>query len=217
MQSLKSETEQLFKTINKYEQETKEANTKADQCDCDIRDLGKKITSYESDFDETNDKLTKTLLSLEEIELNYKTAEEEVSALSRRLMLMEDEAKKTDTNLADNVTKLALASKEADGILKKVKYFESKTMRNEVELEELHKMLRETNKMASDNEKKLDELTRKLGVQEDELKRAIERAELAETRLKDVEHELETVGENMKQLEISAEKATEREDKLKDT
>merc|ERR1711974_519101 len=41
-------------------------------------------------------------------------------------------------------------------------------------------------------------------------------AELAEKNLKDVENELEAVGENMKQLEISAEKATEREEKLKD-
>merc|ERR1711860_116828 len=121
-----------------------------------------------------------------------------------------------DTNLADTVMKLALTSKEADGILKKVKYFESKTMRNEVELEELDKTLRETNKMASDNEQKLDELSRKLGVQEEELKRANERAELAENRLKEIEQELETVGENMKQLEISAEKAQEREEKLKD-
>ena len=95
-------------------------------------------------------------------------------------MLMEEEAKKADSSLADTVTKLALASKEADGILKKVKYFESKTMNSEVEIEEADKNLRETNKMASDNEQKLDELTRKLGVQEDELKRAIERAELAE-------------------------------------
>merc|ERR1712223_1301344 len=42
--------------------------------------------------------------------------------------------------------------------------------------------------MASDNEQKLDELSRKLGVQEEELKRAIERAELAverEEKLKD--------------------------------
>merc|ERR1711951_311565 len=114
------------------------------------------------------------------------------------------------------VTKLALASKEADGILKRVKHFENKTMMNEVEIEEGDKTLRETIKMAHDNEQKLDELTRKLGVQEDECKRATERAELAEGKLKDVEHELETVGENMKQLEISAEKATEREEKLKD-
>merc|ERR1712168_1208491 len=120
-----------------------------------------------------------------------KNAEEEVGALTRRVMLMEEEAKKADTALAETVTKLALASKEADGILKRIK-------------------------MAHDNEQKLDELTRKLGVQEDECKRATERAELAEGKLKDVEHELETVGENMKQLEISAEKATEREEKLKD-
>ena len=35
-------------------------------------------------------------------------------------------------------------------------------------------------------------------------------------KLRDVEQELEAVGENMKQLEISAEKAQEREEKLKD-
>merc|ERR1719472_215831 len=89
-------------------------------------------------------------------------------------------------------------------------------MNNEMEIEEADKNLIETTKMASDNEQKLDELTRKLGLQEDECKRATERAELAEGKLRDVEQELESVGENMKQLEISAEKATEREEKLKD-
>merc|ERR1712025_496836 len=120
------------------------------------------IQSYEVEFDETNDKLTKALAALEEKEKSYKSAEEDVSALSRRIMLMEEEAKKADSALAETVTKLAMASKEADGILKKVKYFENKTMRNEVEIEEADKNLRETTKMASDNEQKLDELTRKL-------------------------------------------------------
>ena len=64
---------------------------------------------------------------------------------------------------------------------------ESKCLNNEVTLEELDKNLRQTTKMASDNEQKLDELSRKLGVQEDELKRAIERAELAENKLKSIE------------------------------
>ena len=40
-------------------------------------------------------------------------------------------------------------------------------------------------------------------MQEDELKRAVERAELAENKLKSIEDELQTVGENMKQLEKS--------------
>ena len=216
MQSLKSETDNLMSTIGRYDAQTLESNKLSDKFDCDIRDLGKKTSGYEVDFDETNDKLLKALESLEEKEKAFKTAEEEVSALSRRILLMEEEAKKADSTLADTVTKLALASKEADGILKKVKFFEGKTMRNEVEIEEMDKNLRETTKMASDNEQKLDELTRKLGVQEEECKRSTERAELAEGKLKDVETELEAVGENMKQLEISAEKATEREEKLLD-
>merc|ERR1712135_169149 len=142
--------------------------------------------------------MTKVLATFEEKEKEFKNAEEDVGALSRRVMLMEEEAKKADTALAETVTKLAMMSKEADGILKKVKYFENKTMNNEMELEEGDKNLRETTKMASDNEQKLDEITRKLGVQEDESKRATERAELAEGKLKDVEQELETIGENMK-------------------
>merc|ERR1712202_26210 len=50
----------------------------------------------------------------------------------------------------------------------------------EATIEELDKNLRSTIKMAVDNEQKLDELSRKLGVQESELKRGLERAETAE-------------------------------------
>merc|ERR1711928_303833 len=76
---------------------------------------------------------------------------------------------KSEENLAGTVTKLATTSKEADNILKKVKAVESTCMNNEVTLEELDKNLRASTKMAADNEQKLDELSRKLGVQEDEL------------------------------------------------
>merc|ERR1719151_101844 len=63
---------------------------------------------------------------------------------------MEEEAKKAETTLANTVTKLAVSSKEADDVLKKVKVVESKCMNNEVTLEELDKNLRQTTKMASD-------------------------------------------------------------------
>merc|ERR1711872_988209 len=78
-------------------------------------------------------------------------------------------------------------------------------MNNEVTIEELDKNLRTTIKMAMDNEQKLDELTRRLV-----------RAELAEKKLKEIEDELTTVGDHMKELEKSAEKALEREEKLID-
>ena len=78
MQSLKGETDVLYATIARFEGVTKDANAQSDTHEADIRDLGKKITGYESDFDETNDKLIKALTALEEKEKSFKNAEEEV-------------------------------------------------------------------------------------------------------------------------------------------
>merc|ERR1712172_288849 len=203
MQSLKSETDGLYKTISGFEEATREAAARADQADCDIRDFGKKVQQLEIGFDETNVKLTKVTESLEEAEKQFKEVESDVSALTRRIMLMEEEDKKSAEQLCQTITKLALTSKAADNVMKTIKVVENTCLNNEVTIEELDKNLRATVKMASDNEQKLDEL-----------KRAVERAELAEKNLKDIEEELETVGENMKQLETSAEKALEREEKL---
>merc|ERR1712106_460712 len=216
MQSLKSETDGLYATIRGFEDATKEATARADQADCDIRDYGKKVQRLEIGYDETNDKLTKATESLEEADKQFKEVEGDVAALTRRIMLMEEEDKKSADTLCNTITKLALTSKSADNVLKAVKVVESTCMNNEVTIEELDKNLRATIKMAVDNEQELDELSRKLGVQEAELKRGLERAELAENKLKGIEEELELVGENMKQLEKSAEKALEREEKLVD-
>merc|ERR1711936_525003 len=199
MQSLKSETEGLYATIRGFEEAAKEATARADQADCDIRDYGKKVQTLEMNYDETNDKVVKATEQYQEADKTFKEVESDVGALTRRIMLMEEE----DT-------------KSADTVLKSVKVVESTCMNNEVTLEELDKNLRSTVKMAVDNEQKLDEMSRKLGVQEAELKRGLERAEIAEKKLKEIEEELESVGENMKQLEKSAEKAQAREEKLVD-
>jgi len=212
MQSLKSES--LYKTIAGFENETKEATARAEQADCDIRDYGKKVQSLEIGYDETNDKLQKATESLEEADKQFKEVEGDVAALTRRIMLMEEEDKKSADVLCTTITKLALTSKSADNVLKGVKNVESVCMNNEVSIEELEKNLRTTIKMAVDNEQKLDEISRKLGVQETELKRGLERAELAEKKLKGIEEELTEVGDHMKKLEESATKALEREDKL---
>merc|ERR1711936_39476 len=162
MQSLKSETDGLYNTIAGFEEATREAAARADQADCDIRDYGKKVQQLEIGFDETNDKLTKATESLEEADKQFKEVESDVSALTRRIMLMEEEDKKSADQLCTTVTKLALMSKSADNVMKTIKVVENTCLNNEVTIEE----------------------------------------------------ELETVGENMKQLEKSAEKALEREEKL---
>merc|ERR1711970_843239 len=144
MQSLKGETDGLYATIQGFEDATSEAAARADQADCDIRDYGKKVQSLEIGFDETNDKLTKATESLEEAEKQFKEVEGDVSALTRRIMLMEEEDKKSADTLCNTITKLALTSKSADNVLKAVKVVENTCLNNEVTIEELDKNLRAT-------------------------------------------------------------------------
>merc|ERR1712154_423594 len=118
--------------------------------------------------------------------------------------------------LATTVMKLALMFKEADNIVKGCRHWESKTMNNEVEIEELDKNTREARRIGTDNEMKYDNLARSLAMMEDELKRADERVKNAEARVVVIEDELQNIGENQKQLEVSEEKARRREEKYQD-
>merc|ERR1711892_1141820 len=118
MQSLKGETDQLYTIIRNFEDE-------ANQADCDIRDYGKKVQQFEIGYDETNDKLTQAMSQLEEADKHFKEVEADIAALSRRIMLMEEEDKKSAENLCGTITKLAVTSKQADTTLKAVKVVES--------------------------------------------------------------------------------------------
>merc|ERR1712209_334104 len=138
--------------------------------------------------------------------------DDDVNNQSRRLMLLEDECRINVEKLATTVLKLAIMSKEADNIVKGCRHWESMTMNNEVEIEEIDINLREARRMASENEMKYDNLARSLAMMEDELKRADERVKNAEARVVLIEDELAAIGENQKALEVSEEKARRREE-----
>lgn len=216
MQSLKYETDSMIKSSNDSENTTKEYNSRADQCDCDIRDLTKKMSRLESSYEETAEKLLKANASLEEKEKEMKEKEEDLSTLSRRVILMEDEVKKSEDKLAKTTLDLGLESKRADAVLKKVNVLNSKSMSNEVEIEEMVNHEKEAKTMWQDADKKYDEISRRLGVMEEELRRTTERAENSQKRTNEIDEELRVVGENMKQLEVAEEKALAREEKYKD-
>merc|ERR1712008_432006 len=77
--------------------------------------------------------------SLEEAEKQFKEVESDVSALTRRIMLMEEEDKKSAESLCATVTKLAMTSKAADNVMKTIKVVENTCLNNEVTIEELDK------------------------------------------------------------------------------
>merc|ERR1711990_959893 len=216
MQSLKYETDELIKSIHDNEEVTKEANDRSDRCDCDIRDFGKKITEMESDFEETSEKLQKATTDLEEKKMQLQELEADLSAIARRVLLLEDELNKSEMKLAKATMDLALESKRADKIVKVVNTLTSKAMNDEVEIENLSKQEREAKIILGDSQKKYEEMFRRLGVMEEELKRAEERADTCQKKLQNIDEELKLVGENMKQLEVAEEKALAREERYKE-
>merc|ERR1712172_54294 len=208
MQSMKAEIDDMYKKIGEYEALTKEYNGESDKLDMDLRDTGKKVQKFETRMEETMEKLQGSSAKMEEAEKDFKDKDDDVNNQSRRVMLLEEEARINVEKLATTVLKLAVMSKEADNIVKGCRHWESKTMNNEVEIEEIDKNLREARRIAEDNEMKYDNLARSLAMMEDELKRAEERVKGAESRV--------VVIENQKQLEISEEKARRREEKYQD-
>jgi len=216
MQSMKAETDDLYAKIKDYEDATTEANDTSVRNECEIRDLGKKVQKYDTKMEETMEQLTASGAKMDAAESEFKDKEEDVNAQSRRVLLLEQESTISVEKLATTVMKLALMSKEADNIVKGCRHWESKTMGNEVEIEDLDKNTREARRIGSDNEMKYDNLARSLAMMEDELKRAEERVKNAEARVQVIEAELHAIGENQKQLEISEEKARRREEKYQE-
>jgi len=216
MQSMKAETDDLYKKIHDFERAAKAANDASDKFDCDIRDTGKKVQKLETNLEETMEKLQASNSKMEEAEKEFKDKDDDVNAQARRVLLLEEESRISVEKLANTVMKLALMSKDADNIVKNCRQWESKTMNNEVEIEELDKNTREARRIGTDNEMKYDNLARSLAMMMDELKRADERVKNAEERVNVIESELGAIGENQKQLEVSEEKARRREEKYQD-
>merc|ERR1711934_1262801 len=212
MQSMKFDIDALYQKNAEYEEDIRESNAISDQFDIQIRDTGKKVQKFETNFE----KMTASAAKMDEAEKEFKDKDDDVNAAARRCVLMEGEATVSVEKLATTVMKLALMSKEADNIIKGARHWESKTMNNELEVETLDNNLKEARRIASDNEMKYDNLARSLAMMEDELKRAEERVKLAEGRVVKIEEELSTIGDNQKQLEISEEKARRREEKYQD-
>lgn len=155
MQSLKTETETMTEQADRLDRITVEANKKADKHDADIRDLQKKISGLEGKYDETFEKFQKTSQKEEEKEKDWKLAEEDVNNLNRRMLLVEEEVKRRDTDLANTIMELCHISREADGTYRRVKILQSKNLTDEVLLEELDKDVKEAKFMFEDSEKNL--------------------------------------------------------------
>ena len=129
---LQAEMDDYRKQIFEFENITSDYNLISDKLDADLRDIGKKVQKYEAGIEETMEKLQLSSSKLEEAEKEFKDKDDDVSNMSRRIMLIEEEGRINEEKMANTVLKLALMSKEADTIVKGCRYWESQVMNNEV-------------------------------------------------------------------------------------
>ena len=105
------------------------------------------MQKLETNLEETMEKLQASNSKMEEAEKEFKDKDDDVNGQARRVLLLEEESRISVEKLATTVMKLALMSKDADNIVKNCRTWESKTMNNEVEIEELDKNTREARRI----------------------------------------------------------------------
>lgn len=104
------------------------------------------------------------------------------------------------------------ASTRADEHIAARNSLEAAISSNEEDIDELENHLKEAKFVLAESERKYDDINRKYVNIESESQRATVRASEEERKITDLEDELRIVGSNLQQLEVSEEKALEREE-----
>merc|ERR1711988_2012404 len=127
----------------------------------EIDDMYNKCKEYEDATKEANNASDKNDIDIRDVGKKVQKMETKMEEILEQLQASNSKMEQLDAE-----------SKDADNIVKGCRHWESKTMNNEVEIEELDKNMREAKRIGADNEMKYDNLARSLAMMEDELKRA---------------------------------------------
>merc|ERR1712088_1134016 len=122
-------------------------------------------------------------IKLEEKEKVAANAEEDVGSSSRRILLLEDDADKSENRLATAVSGLMRASLRADEQTKARTQLLNAISTNEEDIDELENQLKEAKTILLESERKYEDIARKHNNLELELARANERADNEEKKM----------------------------------
>jgi len=214
MQSLANETSTAVSRFEKWEKEVTSINVNADQLEDQVKAIQKKIQQTESAFDVTTEDLFNQTIKLEEMEKKAGNAEGQVGDLARRLMLMEEQAIRSEERLAISVTNLAKTSIMADKSLTDQNDIMNVCSKKSENNDDLEKQLKDALFTKTESENKYETLAQKLKIKESESERSAERADGVECKFIEIEDELKEVGQKQQTLEVSEEKNLEREEVL---
>jgi len=219
MESIKNKMESLVK-------EKDESTAIAEGLENDAQGLKEKQTGYEKKIteDERNisnlegdldDTVTKTIAAHEKLEVAAKTASDaelEVSALVRRIQLLEEETKRVNERLSEVLDRLPLVEKSLEDNERTRKVLEAKSFQNEEKGELQEVQLQEATIIAEEADRKCEEVTRKLRMVENDLERVCDRAEEFERKISETESSLDRDRAKLREIEDLASKNGQQED-----
>eukprot|EP00091_Calanus_sinicus_P008413 TRINITY_DN2049_c0_g1_i1.p1 TRINITY_DN2049_c0_g1~~TRINITY_DN2049_c0_g1_i1.p1 ORF type:complete len:156 (-),score=59.73 TRINITY_DN2049_c0_g1_i1:549-1016(-) len=104
MVKLAGETETATARANKFEEEGEGYKKDADKIEQQLANITKKFQSMESQYDVVIEDLFNATIKLEEKEKVAANAEADVGSSSRRILLMEDDADKSENRLATAIS-----------------------------------------------------------------------------------------------------------------
>uniref|UniRef100_A0A915ELF0 Tropomyosin n=1 Tax=Ditylenchus dipsaci TaxID=166011 RepID=A0A915ELF0_9BILA len=166
---------------------------KMERVEEELRDTQKKMMQTENDLDKAQEDLAAANVKLEEKEKALQEAEAEVASLNRRTTLIDEELERAEERLKIATEKMEEASANCDESERVRKVMENRSFQDEERANQIEQELKESQNLA-------EELT-------ENTTRLPERAEAGENKIVELEEELRVVGNNLKSLEVSEEKA----------
>jgi len=162
------------------------------------------------------EKLVVAEMKQREKESAVQAAEAEFNRLNRRVQELEEDLENTETKCQLAIAKLDKADTEAGDSDRMSKVLQNRAAEDENKMHNLAEQLKEAQKMAEEADKKYDEASKKMAQCEASLEVSDERGSVGEFKIIELEEELKVVANNLKSLEVSEEKANQREEYYKD-
>merc|ERR1712218_715916 len=153
---------------------------------------------------------------LKEKENSLLSAELEVNSLNRRVQGLEGDLETCEDKFLQATNKLDKAATAGDDSDRMRKVLENRAIQDEERMGKLEEELKNARNQAEEADKQYDEVQKRLQQVESELERAEERAETGEMKIIELEEELRVVATNLKSLEVSEDKANQREASYKE-
>merc|ERR1711934_219355 len=206
MQAMKVEKDNLCDRCDEVEQKAKEAHIRQEKAEEECTELTNKARTLEIDVDKFGEKLAQ-----EAKEAQVNAAELEFNRLNRRVGELEEDLEITENKYTIAIQKYDKAATEADDSDRMAKVLANRAVEDEAKMTNLAKELSDAQKRAEEADKCYDEAQKKMQLAEASLEVNGERADVSEFKIIELEEELKVVANNLKSLEVSEDKANQRE------